>query len=75
VQPALKIFTLSAQTGDGVEEWCAFLERERKRLQAAGQADADDKNISHLRSPLEAAKQGARSAKSPKSKIVKFSKE
>jgi hydrogenase nickel incorporation protein HypB len=74
VQPALKMFTLSAQQGDGVAEWCAFLERERKRLQAAGQAEADDQGIAHLVSPL-AAKQKTRTVKSPKSKIVKVGKE
>jgi hydrogenase nickel incorporation protein HypB len=74
VQPALKIFTLSAQKGDGIAEWCAFLERERERLQAAGLADASDNGIAHLVSPLAAAKQRTRSVKSPKSKIVKVGK-
>jgi hypothetical protein len=74
VQPALKMFTLSAQKGDGVAEWCAFLERERKRLQAAGQAEADDEVIAHLVSPL-AAKQKTRFVKSPQSKIVKVGSE
>ena len=75
VQPALMIFTLSAQTGDGVAEWCKFLERERKRLQAAGKADAEQSRISHLVSPLAGEKQRARPIKSPKSRIVKFGKE
>ena len=44
VQPALKIFTLSAQTGNGVADWCTFLERERKRLQVAGKADEKKKD-------------------------------
>jgi hydrogenase nickel incorporation protein HypB len=74
VQPALKIFTLSAQNGEGVAEWCAFLERERKRLQVAGKADAEAKSIAHLVSPLAAEKQRAR-AQRPKSKITKFGKE
>jgi hydrogenase nickel incorporation protein HypB len=75
VQPALKLFTLSAQAGDGIAEWCAFLEREKKRLQAAGQADAEASRISHLVSPLTADKRKARPVKSPKSKIVKVGKE
>jgi hydrogenase nickel incorporation protein HypB len=75
VQPALKFFSLSAQTGDGVTEWCSFLESERKRLQAAGHAEAEESRISHLVSPLPAGKQNVRSHKSPKSKIVKYGKE
>jgi hydrogenase nickel incorporation protein HypB len=75
VQPALKLFTLSAQKGDGIAEWCTFLERERKLLQAAGQADAGDKGIAHLVSPLATAKRSTQSVKSPKSKIVRVGKE
>jgi hydrogenase nickel incorporation protein HypB len=75
VQPALKFFSLSAQTGDGVAEWCTFLKRERKRLQAAGQAEAEASRISHLISPLAADKRKPQPAKSPKSKIVKIGKE
>jgi hypothetical protein len=75
VQPALKVFTLSAQTGDGVAEWCAFLERERKRLQAAAKAHTKENSIAHLVSPLAAEKHKTRTAKSPKSKIVKVVKE
>jgi hypothetical protein len=75
VQPALKIFTLSAQTGDGVAEWCAFLERERKRLRAAAKAEDKQSRTAHLVSPLAAEKQGTRTVKSPKSKIVKVGKE
>jgi hydrogenase nickel incorporation protein HypB len=74
VQPALKIFTLSAQTGDGIAEWCAFLERERRRLQTAGQAE-EQSAIRHLVSPLAAEKRRVQPSKSPKSKIVKFAKE
>src|SRR3990172_5556391 len=40
VQPALKIFTLSARTGDGVATWCEFLERERNRILTAGQLES-----------------------------------
>jgi hydrogenase nickel incorporation protein HypB len=74
VQPALKIFTLSAKTGTGTMEWCAFLERELKRLQAAGQAE-EQSAIRHLVSPLAAEKRKAQPVKSPKSRIVKISKE
>jgi hydrogenase nickel incorporation protein HypB len=35
VQPGLKIFTLSAQTGDGMSTWCEFLRREQRRLLTA----------------------------------------
>jgi hypothetical protein len=75
VQPALRIFTLSAQTGDGVADWCAFLQRERKRLQVAGKADGGESDIAHLVSPLAAEKQRTRLVTGPKSKIVKFGKE
>jgi hydrogenase nickel incorporation protein HypB len=74
VQPALKIFTLSALTGDGVAEWCIFLERERKRLQAAGKAEVEEKGISHLAGPLAAEKSKAPRKKGPKSTIVKIGK-
>ncbi len=75
VQPALKIFTLSAQRGDSVAEWCAFLERELKRLRVAGKSDAGDKGISHLVSPLAAENQRARRSHRPKSKIIKVGTE
>jgi hydrogenase nickel incorporation protein HypB len=32
VQPTLKVFTLSALTGEGVNQWCQFLGRERHQL-------------------------------------------
>jgi hydrogenase nickel incorporation protein HypB len=75
VQPALKIFTLSAQTGDGIEEWCAFLEHERKRLQAAGKSEIEEEGISHLTSPLAAEKQRSQRLGRPRSKIIKVGKE
>jgi hydrogenase nickel incorporation protein HypB len=75
VQPALTVFTLSAQTGEGVAEWCAFLERERKRLLAAGQVDLAEKGIAHLVSPLATENQRARRAQRPKSKIIKVGEE
>jgi hydrogenase nickel incorporation protein HypB len=74
VQPAIKIFMLSAHSGDGVAQWCAFLERERKRLQAASNADAAEKGIDHLASPLAAAKPTTRQARRPKSTITKVGK-
>jgi hydrogenase nickel incorporation protein HypB len=74
VQPALKVFTLSAQTGAGIAEWCAFLDRERRRLRTAGKAE-EESAIRHLVSPLAAEKRRAQPSKSPKSKIVKFAKE
>jgi hydrogenase nickel incorporation protein HypB len=74
VQPALKIFTLSAQEGNGVTEWCAFLEHELKRLRVAGKSSAEEKGIAHLVSPLAGENQRARRAKGPKSKIIKVGK-
>jgi hydrogenase nickel incorporation protein HypB len=75
IQPALKCFTLSAQTGEGIAEWCRFLERERKRLLTAGKADADGKRFSHLVSPLAPEKQRARHVPRPESKITELGKE
>ena len=43
VQPALKVFTLSAFTGEGVTQWCQFLGRERNRLLTAGRVAAVEK--------------------------------
>jgi hydrogenase nickel incorporation protein HypB len=40
VQPALKIFALSAQTSDGLAAWCEYLRREHRRLLAARKLDA-----------------------------------
>jgi hydrogenase nickel incorporation protein HypB len=45
VQPGLRIFTLSAQTGDGLSHWCEFLRREHRRLLTANRAGDDDKAI------------------------------
>jgi hydrogenase nickel incorporation protein HypB len=42
VHPALKIFALSAQDGEGLTGWCEFLERERKRLLTAGNLGATE---------------------------------
>jgi hydrogenase nickel incorporation protein HypB len=75
VQPALKIYVLSAQNGDGVEDWCAFLEREWKRLQVAGKADEGGTGIAHLISPLAAESSKTPRAHRPKSKIIKVGKE
>jgi hydrogenase nickel incorporation protein HypB len=74
VQPGLKFFTLSAQTGEGVAEWCRFLERERKRLLAVGKADMDENGISYFISPLAARETNTRRAKRSSSKIVKVGK-
>ena len=38
VQPGLRLFTLSAQTGDGVSTWCEFLRREQRRLLTASRS-------------------------------------
>jgi len=35
VQPALKVFTLSALTGEGVTAWCEFLRHERRSVHRA----------------------------------------
>ncbi|MEX0613435.1 MAG: hydrogenase nickel incorporation protein HypB [Pirellulales bacterium] len=82
IQPALKCFTLSAQTGDGVTEWCKLLERERKRLVAAGKAEVEDGEISGvLRTAgpstrgVAAKKSTARRVERPKSTITKIGKE
>ena len=75
IQPALKTFTLSAQTGDGIPEWCAFLQRELKRLRMAGGADTGEKEIAHLVSPLAAENQRPRRTVRPKSKVVNVNKE
>jgi hypothetical protein len=45
VQPGLKIFTLSSQTGDGVSAWCEFLRRERHRLLKASEAEEAGKEV------------------------------
>jgi hydrogenase nickel incorporation protein HypB len=72
IQPALKTFTLSAQTEEGVAEWCAFLERELDRLRTAGKSDKDANAIAHLVSPLAAEKNRPRPvAARPRSRIVK----
>jgi Ni2+-binding GTPase involved in maturation of urease and hydrogenase len=42
IQPALKIVALSAQSGDGVGEWCELLERERRRLLTAVDVDVPE---------------------------------
>jgi hydrogenase nickel incorporation protein HypB len=71
VHPALKFFTLSAQTDEGVEQWCSFLERELKRLKTAGNAENSDNGISHLTSPLASEKRSSRPAVRPRSTILK----
>jgi hydrogenase nickel incorporation protein HypB len=46
VQPALKMFTLSAQSGEGIETWCNFLRDERRRLGDAATDEPMDRPIS-----------------------------
>jgi hydrogenase nickel incorporation protein HypB len=38
VHPGLKVFSVSALKGDGIADWCKFLEHERTRLAAAAAA-------------------------------------
>jgi hydrogenase nickel incorporation protein HypB len=85
VQPALMFFTLSAQTGEGVTEWCRFLEHQRKRLLTAeaakavgshfrsytAAAEAISTSENETRPPLSPENQRTRRAKRPASKIMK----
>jgi hydrogenase nickel incorporation protein HypB len=74
VQPLLKIFSLSAQNGDGVAAWCEFLKSERKHLLAARQADQSEITLPQPAAPIRAKKQTARRVERPKSKIAKAGK-
>jgi hydrogenase nickel incorporation protein HypB len=74
VQPALKTFALSAVRGDGIVEWCRFLEQERTRLLAAGKAEAEELGISHLVSPLSVENERQQPDERPKSRIIKVRK-
>jgi hydrogenase nickel incorporation protein HypB len=51
VQPALTIFILSAQTGEGMAAWCEFLRREHSRLVAAGRCNRLDNDMPDLTMP------------------------
>jgi hydrogenase nickel incorporation protein HypB len=48
VQPGLKIFTLSAQTGDRVSTWCEFLRQEHRRLLTASRPGQSGKAMPTL---------------------------
>ena len=74
VQPALQIFTLSSQNGEGVAAWCEFLKSERNHLLAAGRNESPEINRSRLTAPTRAKKQTARRVGPPKSKIGTTSK-
>lgn len=74
VQPALKIFTLSAQNGEGVAAWCDFLQSEREHLLAARRVERSELSQSRLAAPTRAKKPMARRVESPTSKIEKAGK-
>jgi hydrogenase nickel incorporation protein HypB len=38
IQPELRVFTLSARTGEGMRAWCEFLVRQRGMLPASGRS-------------------------------------
>jgi hydrogenase nickel incorporation protein HypB len=69
VQPALKIFTLSAQNGEGVAAWCEFLQSEREHLLVARRVKPSALSLSRLAAPTRAKKPSARRVERPKSKI------
>jgi hydrogenase nickel incorporation protein HypB len=48
VHPALKILTLSGQSGEGMVGWCEFLEGERMRLLSAGKFGASKEGVSNV---------------------------
>jgi hydrogenase nickel incorporation protein HypB len=75
VHPALKFFTLSAQTGEKLASWCTFLERELKRLRKAGSAEVGDSGIPHLASPLSSEGRRSRPAARPKLTVPNSTKE
>jgi hydrogenase nickel incorporation protein HypB len=60
VKPGLKVFTLSAQTGDRVLAWCEFLRREHRRLGTASRSGEGDKAMPALAQPARST------AKSPR---------
>lgn len=75
VQPALKIFTLSALTGEGVAAWRQFLESEREHLLAAGRAEESGMGLAQPAASIRAKKPTARRVGRSKSKIGKNSQE
>ena len=46
IQPGLEMYPLSAQTGEGVEAWCEFLETEHEQLLANDRTAAKTNNAS-----------------------------
>jgi hydrogenase nickel incorporation protein HypB len=60
VQPALKVFQLSALTGDGVAPWCEFLKQERTRMLMAENVTRTDHEESRTVAP--AKKKSTKSA-------------
>lgn len=75
VQPALKFFTLSAQNGEGIADWCGFLSRERARLVSAGQANWSGINLSRGGPQPQAKQATARRVDRPKANAAKSVKE
>jgi hydrogenase nickel incorporation protein HypB len=57
VQPGLKIFTVSSQTGDGISAWCEFLRCERHRLLKASETEESD---NETKVPARAARSAAK---------------
>jgi hydrogenase nickel incorporation protein HypB len=52
VHPGLKVLSVSALKGDGIADWCKFLEQERNRLAAAaGDAESDEEIV--LAAPIQ----------------------
>jgi hydrogenase nickel incorporation protein HypB len=60
IQPGLRVFTLSAQTGDRVSAWCQFLRREHRRLLMASRSGDNDKRMPALAQPARPATKSAR---------------
>jgi hypothetical protein len=74
VQPALKIFTLSAQNDVGVAAWYELLESEREHLLSARHIDQPETAVSQPTQPARAKKPMARRVEGPKSKVAKVGK-
>lgn len=78
VQPGLRFFTVSAQTGERLSAWCEFLKREHRRLQMAnrlGEAQQEARELPRsARSTAKALKKRpafTRMAASKKTKAAK----
>ncbi len=74
VHPALKIFALSAQNGEGVAAWCEMLESGREHLLGARHIDQSETTASQPPLPAPAKKPTARRVVGPKSEIAKVGK-